>query len=59
MWSASARRRKGRFNLAKELKRQGVSTRVIGGTTIADPELPRRMDGAGDKLTIGTTSSPR
>lgn len=45
----------GAINLAKELKRQGVSTRVIGGTTIADPELPKRMDGAGDKLTIGTT----
>lgn len=48
----------GAINLAKELKRQGVSTRVIGGTTIADPELPRRMDGAGDKLTIGTTFFP-
>lgn len=45
----------GAVNLAKELKRQGVSTRVIGGTTIADPELPKRMDGAGEKLTIGTT----
>jgi len=45
----------GAVNLAKELKRQGVATRVIGGTTIADPELPKRMDGAGENLTIGTT----
>ncbi|MFG1480132.1 ABC transporter substrate-binding protein [Xanthobacter sp. V4C-4] len=45
----------GAVNLAKELKRQGVTTRVIGGTTIADPELPKRMDGAGENLTIGTT----
>jgi branched-chain amino acid transport system substrate-binding protein len=43
------------INLAKELKRQGVETRVIGGTTIADPELPERMDGAGKNMTIGTT----
>lgn len=48
----------GAINLAKELKRQGVSTRLVGGTTIADPELPRRMDGAGDQLTIGTTFFP-
>ncbi len=45
----------GAVNIAKELKRQGVKTRLIGGTTIADPELPKRMDGAGDNLTIGTT----
>ncbi|GGF46414.1 branched-chain amino acid ABC transporter substrate-binding protein [Azorhizobium oxalatiphilum] len=48
----------GAVNLAKELKRQGVNTRVIGGTTIADPELPKRMDGAGETLTIGTTFFP-
>ncbi len=48
----------GAVNLAKELKRQGVNTRVIGGTTIADPELPKRMDGAGENLTIGTTFFP-
>lgn len=45
----------GAVNLARELKRQGIDTRVIGGTTIADPELPARMAGAGEKLTIGTT----
>jgi branched-chain amino acid transport system substrate-binding protein len=42
-------------NLAKEMKRQGLATRVVGGTTIADPDLPRRMDGAGEGMTIGTT----
>ncbi|MFG1402934.1 ABC transporter substrate-binding protein [Xanthobacter sediminis] len=45
----------GAINLAKELKRQGVSTRIIGGTNMADPELPKRLDGAGETLTIGTT----
>ena len=45
----------GAINLAKELKRQGVSTRIIGGTNMADPELPKRMDGAGETMTIGTT----
>ena len=48
----------GAITIAKELKRQGVATRLIGGTTIADPELPRRMDGAGETLTIGTTFFP-
>lgn len=43
------------INLAKELKRQGVQTRMLGGTTIADPDLPERMDGAGESMTIGTT----
>lgn len=43
------------INLAKELKRQGVVVRVIGGTTVADPDLPARMEGAGDSMTIGTT----
>lgn len=45
----------GAINLAKELKRQGVTTRVIGGTNMADPDLPKRMDGAGETMTIGTT----
>ncbi|MDB5508099.1 MAG: putative ABC-transport system periplasmic component precursor [Hyphomicrobiales bacterium] len=48
----------GAVNLARELKRQNVTTRVIGGTTIADPELPKRMAGAGEMLTIGTTFFP-
>ncbi|WP_022719757.1 ABC transporter substrate-binding protein [Rhodopseudomonas sp. B29] len=42
-------------NLAKELKRQGVSGRLIAGTTVADPDLPKRMGGAGNGMTIGTT----
>jgi len=45
----------GAVNLAKELRRQGVQTRLIGGTTFADPDLPMRMDGAGENTTIGTT----
>lgn len=48
----------GAINIAKELKRQGVKTRLVGGTTIADPELPHRMDGAGETMTIGTTFFP-
>ena len=43
------------INLAKEMKRQGVTARLVGGTTIADPDLPRRMDGSGEGMTIGTT----
>jgi len=45
----------GAANLAKELRRQGVETRIVGGTTFADPDLPVRMDGAGENTTIGTT----
>ncbi len=43
------------ITVAKEMKRQGVSGRLIGGTTVADPDLPKRMDGAGEGMTIGTT----
>jgi branched-chain amino acid transport system substrate-binding protein len=43
------------INVAKEMKRQGVTARLIGGTTIADPDLPQRMDGGGENMTIGTT----
>lgn len=43
------------INLAKEMKRQGVTARLIGGTTVADPDLPARMDGGGETMTIGTT----
>lgn len=46
------------INLAKEMKRQGVTGRLIGGTTIADPDLPVRMEGGGEGLTIGTTFFP-
>lgn len=43
------------ITLAKEMKRQGLSARLIAGTTVADTELPRRMDGAGETMTVGTT----
>ncbi|MEM9030022.1 MAG: ABC transporter substrate-binding protein [Pseudomonadota bacterium] len=43
------------IKLAKEMKRQGHNGRIFGGTTVADVELPRRMDGAGNGMTIGTT----
>lgn len=43
------------IKLAKEMKRQGHQGRLFGGTTVADVELPQRMDGAGDGMTIGTT----
>ena len=28
---------------------------IIGDTMFADPDLPQRMEGAGDSMTIGTT----
>ncbi|MGQ0494824.1 ABC transporter substrate-binding protein [Komagataeibacter intermedius] len=43
------------INLAREMKRQGVDARIVGGTTVADPELPARLQGNGENLTIGTT----
>jgi len=43
------------IKLAKEMKRQGLKGRIFGGTTVADVELPKRMDGAGEGMTIGTT----
>lgn len=43
------------IKLAKEMKRQGHKGRIFGGTTVADVELPKRMDGAGQGMTIGTT----
>lgn len=46
------------IKLATELKRQGYTGRVIGGSTFADPDLPRRMAPAGDKMTIGTAYFP-
>lgn len=43
------------IKLAKEMQRQGHKGRIFGGTTVADVELPKRMDGAGNGMTIGTT----
>lgn len=41
--------------LAQELNRQGYKVRLVAGSTIADPELPRLMGKAGDGTTIPTT----
>ena len=41
--------------LAQELRRQGHKGRIIAGSTIADPELPRLMGRAGDGTVIPTT----
>lgn len=43
------------IKLAVELHRQGYKGRMIGGTTLADPDLPKRMLPAGTGLTIGST----
>lgn len=43
------------INLAKEMKRQGVTGRLIAGTTVADPDLPARFGDAGEGTLIGTT----
>lgn len=43
------------IRLVQEMRRQGHKGRLVGGTTIADPELPKRMGPAGDGTTIATT----
>lgn len=40
--------------LAKELRRQGHMGRLVAGSTIADPELPKLMGDAGNGTTIPT-----
>jgi branched-chain amino acid transport system substrate-binding protein len=40
--------------LAQELHRQGGKGRLVAGSTIADPELPRLMGAAGNGTTIPT-----
>ena len=40
--------------LAQELRRQGHKGRLVAGSTIADPELPRLMGKAGDGTVIPT-----
>ncbi len=42
------------INMAKELKRQGVTGRMIAGTTVADPDLPERFGDSGEGTLIGT-----
>lgn len=46
------------IKLAVELHRQGFKGRMIGGTTIADPDLPKRMAPGGEGMTIGSTFHP-
>ena len=41
--------------LAQELNRQGFKGRLVAGSTIGDPELPRLMGKAGDGTIIPTT----
>lgn len=41
--------------LVQEMRRQGHKGRLVAGSTIADPELPRLMGKAGDGTTIPTT----
>jgi branched-chain amino acid transport system substrate-binding protein len=43
------------IKLAKEMRRQGHKGRLIAGSTIADPDLPKKMGEAGDGTTIPTT----
>jgi branched-chain amino acid transport system substrate-binding protein len=43
------------INLAREMKRQGVTGRLIAGTTVADPDLPARFGDAGEGTLIGTS----
>jgi branched-chain amino acid transport system substrate-binding protein len=44
--------------LAQELRRQGVSGRLIAGSTIGDPELARRMGDDGNGTVIPSTFYP-
>jgi branched-chain amino acid transport system substrate-binding protein len=41
--------------LVQEMRGQGHKGRIVAGSTIADPELPRLMGKAGDGTTIPTT----
>jgi branched-chain amino acid transport system substrate-binding protein len=44
--------------LVQELRRQGHKGRLVAGSTIADPELGRRMGAAGNGTVIPTTFHP-
>lgn len=41
--------------LVQEMRRQGHKGRLVAGSTISDPDLPRLMGPAGDSTTIPTT----
>jgi len=43
------------IRLVQELRRQGVASRLIAGSTIGDPELARRMGSAGNGTVIPST----
>ena len=43
------------IKLAKEMRRQGHKGRLVAGSTIADPDLPKKMGEAGNGTTIPTT----
>ena len=46
------------IRLAQELRRQGVSGRLIAGSTVGDPELARRMGNDGNGTVIPSTFYP-
>ena len=43
------------IKLGQEMKRQGVSARLVAGSTVADPDLPAKMGKDGDGFMIPTT----
>ncbi len=43
------------IKLAQEMRRQGLKSRLIAGSTINDPDLPARMGAAGDGTVIPST----
>ena len=43
------------IKLAKEMRRQGHKGRLVAGSTIADPDLPKKMGESGNGTTIPTT----
>jgi branched-chain amino acid transport system substrate-binding protein len=46
------------IRLAQELRRQGVSGRLVAGSTVGDPELARRMGNDGNGTVIPSTFYP-
>lgn len=43
------------IKLAQEMRRQGLKSRLVAGSTINDPDLPSRMGAAGNGTTIPST----
>jgi branched-chain amino acid transport system substrate-binding protein len=43
------------IKLVQEMRRQGLKSRMVAGSTINDPDLPTRMGAAGDGTTIPST----